>query len=123
MKIPTKRFDLTELGYEGFWIEAPRSVKEGWFNQLAKETRQTRNQRPEDRDPEVDRKSNLRVMELVTAWNLTDEEGEAMPLIRELATYEEKTAVLSEVPMDVILHVVKSVLGGDQAIPERTRDF
>jgi hypothetical protein len=117
MRIPVKRHELTSIGYEGYYVEAPRSVKEGWLADLQRDMRG----KDMKADPDLGRSQNMKVLELVTDWNLTDDDEHPLPLIRSLSSHEEKMAVMGEIPIEIVVHVVQSIVGG--GLPENVKDF
>lgn len=123
MKIPSQHIDLNELGYEGYWVEMPRSIKEGFLHDFQKVGRPVPGAAEgDDVDAEQTRASNIKILELVSSWNIDDEDGKVLPLISKCKTKVEKEKVVAELPVDVIVHIAQRVAGNVQ-IPERTKDF
>ena len=117
MKIPTTRVDLNDLGYEGYWVEMPRSIKEGQLREFAKVS-------PDgaENDEDTARAANIKILELVTAWNLDDDDGKVYPTLSKAKSKAEKERILSEMPIDVIVHLARRITAGIQ-IPEATQNF
>lgn len=113
MKIPVKRYDLAEIGYEGYWFEAPQAVTEGFLTDLQKI--------PDDDDRA--RKSNVKAFEQVTAWNLDDETGAVMPVFGQVKTYEKKVAYIVGLPVNVVLYIVGKCITVGNRVEEKTKDF
>lgn len=124
MKIPVQHIDLTELGYEGYWVEMPRSIKEGFLHEFSKLGRATNGTGDGDSDAESEqtRQSNIKILELVTAWNIDDEDGNVLPVLSKCKTKADKEKVVAELPVDVIVHIAQRIAGNVQ-VPEKTRDF
>lgn len=116
MKIPTKRYDLKELGYEGYWIDAPRTVREGFVHDMMATDEKAK-------VAEQSRDANLKLFELVSAWNLDDEEGGPLPLIREQKTRDKKSAVLAQIPLEVITWLARQVLESTKGVADDVKDF
>lgn len=121
MKIPTTHIDLAELpngGYPGYHIEMPRSVKEGYLHEFSKLSTVGA-----DGEASTDsRDTNIKIMELVTAWNLDDDEGKVFPLISKVKTKAERERIIAEIPVDIIVYVAQRITGS-LVIPEKTKDF
>lgn len=128
MKIPVQHIDLTELGYEGYWVEMPRSIREGFLHDFAKMGKATNGsangETSEEDDAEQTRETNIKMLELISAWNIdyADQEGVVMPLLSKCKTKAEKAKVIAELPVDVIVHVAQRIAGNVQ-VPEKTKDF
>lgn len=118
MKIPIDRIDLGTLGYSEYWLEVPRSVKEGFLHTFS----QSGAKADEDSTPESARETNIKIMELVLAWNIDDDNGKILPLISKCKTKAEKERVIAELPVDVIVHVAQRI-AGNVTIPEATKTF
>lgn len=116
VKIPTDRIDLGTLGYEGYWVEMPRSVKEGFLHEFSKVRTDG------EADSEQARETNIKILELITAWNIDDDEGKVFPVLSKAKTKAEKERIVSELPVDVIVHIAQRIAGNVQ-VPERTKDF
>lgn len=112
MKIPAKTIDLgKELGYDGYFVKMPKSVREGWihdFQELQKE------------DEGNTRLGNIRLLELVEEWNLDDETGSRLPLVREVEDNAAKGDILSQVPVDVLVLLANSLTNSVQG---NVKDF
>ena len=121
MKIPVEHVDLATLGYTDYWIEVPRSVKEGFLHELGKLGRGKADE-VDDPDSAVGRETNIKVMELVTGWNLDDDAGKILPLVSKCKTKAEKERVISEVPVDILLLVARRI-SGSVNVPEPVKDF
>jgi len=91
VKIPTRRIELSEIGYEGYWVDMPRSVKEGWINEFASRTRPSTNgNEPDDGESfQSARRANLMLLDMITAWNIDDDKGEVLPLTSTLSKESE----------------------------------
>lgn len=123
MKIPVQHIDLSELGYEGYWVEMPRSIKEGFLHEFSKLGRlATNGETDEEAESEQTRQSNIKILELVTAWNIDGDDEKVLPLVSKCKTKAEKEKVVAELPVDVIVHIAQRIAGNVQ-VPEKTRDF
>lgn len=121
MKIPVERVELgPALGYDGYWIELPRSVKEGFLHELGKLGRGKGD--PDDPESAVGRETNIKVVELISGWNLDDDAGKTLPLVSKCKTKAEKERVVAEIPVDILLLVARRISGSVQ-VPEATKDF
>lgn len=122
MKIRTDHIDLgKDLGYDDYWIEIPKSVKEGFLHEFSKVAAAAGN--TDEMDPEGSRATNIKIMEMVTSWNLTYGDGdEVMPVLSKATTDDEKVGIISEVPIDIIVFVA-SRIAGTVNVPEKTKDF
>ena len=120
MKIPTNHVALDDLGYEGYWVEMPRSLKEGQLQAFAKVSA------PKDGEEQDDsataRAANIKILELVTAWNLDDDAGKIYPVLSKVKTTAEKERIVSELPVDVIIHIAQ-MISGSIKVPEAVKDF
>jgi len=135
VKIPSETIQLSELGYtEGdYWVTLPKTITEGWLydfqvqreeEERAAEERKRAGQ-PLPSNAEQTRQSMLTMLELVSAWNLDDEDGKQMPLIRDLDARTqavERAAVIRELPLDVLLHLMNKITATDK-LKEMTKDF
>lgn len=120
MKIPVDRVDLGTLGYEGYWLEVPRSVKEGYLHEFAKTGPQSTADIADD--TESARATNIKIMSLITAWNIDDDDGKVLPVIGKCKTVKEQERVIAELPVDLIVHVAQRIVQGVQ-VPEAVKDF
>lgn len=116
MKIPTNHVDLAPLGYEGYWVELPRSLKEGQLQTFAKGSA------PDTDESAAARDANIKILELVTAWNLDDDNGKVFPLLSRTKTRAEKEKIVAELPVDIIIHIAQQATGSVK-IPEPVQDF
>lgn len=121
MKVPTDHVDLGEQGYPDYWIEIPRSVKEGYLHEFS---RVTAGSTGEDGEVDLDksRKTNIKIMELVTAWNIDDETGKVFPVLTKVKTDAERDRIIAEIPVDIIVYVANRI-AGNVNVPEKTKDF
>lgn len=117
MKIPTDRIDLGELGYKDYWIEMPRSVKEGFLHEIGKTTPSG-----DGNDGEAARRMNIKVLELITDWNIDDDEGKVFPVLSKVKTQTEKEKIVAELPVDIIVYCAQRI-AGNVKVPERVADF
>ena len=118
MRIPTDHIDLADLGYEGYWIEMPRSIKEGFLHDFANLS----NGNGEDADGSQARAANIKILELVTDWNIDDDDGKTLPLMKTLKDQKAKEKVVAELPVDLIVHIAQR-MAGTVNVPEKTKDF
>ena len=109
------------MGYEGYWIDMPKSVKEGFLHEFAKIGKAAAAAGPDD-DDDQSRASNIQILELISAWNIDDDAGKVLPLVSKCKTRKEKEAVVAELPVDVIVFVAQRI-AGNVTIPEKTKDF
>jgi hypothetical protein len=114
VKIPVKRYDLAEIGYEGYWFDAPQAVTEGFLNDLQKI--------PQD-DEDRARKSNIKAFEQVSEWNLDDMEGKPMPPFKTIKSYEAKVKLIVDMPVDVVLYIVNKTISLGNRLEDKTKDF
>jgi hypothetical protein len=119
MKIPSKRIELGELGYPGYYIEMPRSVKEGFIQSFAATA--AKSDQSDEAKAAAGREANVKILELVTDWNLDDDQGNPLPLFRTLDSYEQKVAILAEMPVDILVHLAQNLTGA--SVPEPVKDF
>jgi len=133
VKIATDHVLLDEIGYEGYWVDMPKSVKEGWLYDFQTRTGgvnpdsngETKLQTDEERRATADanRESFTGLLELITAWNLDDEDGNVMPLLSTVKNDKKKrNAVISELPIDVIIFLSDRLTKGLK-VGEKTEDF
>ena len=118
MKIPIDRVDLGELGYEGYWVEVPRSVREGQLHEFANLSIDSSDEKAADSA----RSANIKILELVTDWNIDDQNGKVMPVPIKAKTRAEKERIVSEIPVDVLIFITRRVTEGI-SVPEGTKDF
>lgn len=132
MKIPVKTIRLQELDseYGQYEMTLPRSVKEKWVRKFQAWSREGQN------DPDIGAAANIEMMSLVESWNLDDDSGKVLPLIKDVpdkigkdgckedrhAEDCPKLAVLGELPIEVIVFVAQKVAGGGN-VAEKTEDF
>lgn len=125
MKIPVDHIDLGELGYEGYFIEIPRSVKEGYLHDFAKLSipkPKVNGEAAEEVDNEISRDTNIKIMELVTAWNIDDDAGKVLPVLSKVKAKADREKVIAEIPVDIIVFVAQRI-AGTVNVPEKTKDF
>jgi hypothetical protein len=117
VRIPVKHVDLSKVGYEGYWIEIPRSITEGWLYEMNTVATSDR--------PDIDkiRDSNLMVLETVTAWNLDDDNNRELPLVKLVKGRDKKIEVLSQIPLEVLTHVSGELTGQVSQVSEEVKDF
>lgn len=143
MKIPTRHLDLKDVGYEGYWVEAPRSVPRSFLDEMSSyqvQNRQGRAMTPEETDRA--RHGELLMLERVTGWNLDDDEGATLPLPRSIKAdqftddpddqadgktaaqkaFAAKMKIVGYVPVEVIAYVSRKITMGD-AMNEQTAGF
>lgn len=127
MKIPQNHIDLEkDLQYPGYWLEVPRSVTEGWIydfqkQQAAEKAAALKNGKDPDQ-AEATRESMLVMLDLVTDWNLDDDAGTKLPLTSKTKGPKERAAIISQIPLDILLHVTKQVTGG-LGVDDITKDL
>ena len=121
MRIPVDHIDLAEHGYPDYWIEMPRAVKEGYLHEFSKLSLPSVDG---DASAESDqsRATNIKIMELVTAWNIDDDEGKVLPILSKAKNIAERERIIAEIPVDIIVYVAQRI-AGNVAIPEKTKDF
>lgn len=117
VKIPTEHVDLATLGYEGYWVEMPRTVKEGFLHDLA-----AKGPKVDEEDADTGRDANIKMLSLVTAWNLDDDDGKIFPVLSKVKSRTEQEKIVGELPVDIIIHLAQKI-SGSVAIPEKTKDF
>jgi hypothetical protein len=124
VKIPTDHIDLTALGYEGYWVEMPRSVKEGFLHELARNRKPSKNgETPsDDADSTEARDANIKILSLITAWNIDDDDGKIYPVLSKAKNRTEQEKIVSELPVDIIVHLAQRISGSVQ-VPEKVKDF
>lgn len=123
MRIPTEHIDLKDLGYEGYWIEMPRSIKEGFLHEFSKlTTRVPQDDEVTEGSLDSSRLTNAKLLELVTAWNIDDEAGKVLPLMSKTKNKADRDRILAEIPVDVLVHLANRMTG-NITVPERTKDF
>jgi hypothetical protein len=121
VKIPTTHIDLKDIGYEGYWVEMPRSIKEGFLHEFSKlSSKKVDEDSPEALDQS--RVTNAKLLELVTAWNIDDDSGKVLPLMSKTKDKATRDRIVSELPVDVIVHLAQRMTGSVQ-VPEKTQDF
>jgi hypothetical protein len=134
MKIPAKTVKLDKLGYDDYWVKVPRAIKEGFANRITYLAGLTDQPSTNGTGPTTNRQVNMLILDLVQDWNLTGDEDSPwpdtiMPLPRTLSDErpepgEEspKEQVVSEIPVDIIAHIVTTVTG-QRGVDEETKDF
>ena len=135
MRIPTKTVKLDKLGYDDYWVKVPRTIKEGFANRISQLAAMTDEPSTNGAGPgpTTNRQVNMLILDLVEDWNLTGDEtsnwpDEVMPVPRSLSAdrvdgeESPKEAVVREIPVDIIAHIVTSVTG-QRGVDEPTKDF
>lgn len=120
MKIPSQHIDLGPVGYDGYWVEMPRSVKEGFLHEFAKLGSQVADDDPEAFDKS--RLTNIKLLELITAWNIDDEGGKVYPVMSQIKSKTEREKVIADLPIDLIVFLANRV-SGNVNVPEAVKDF
>jgi len=139
MKIPTTHIDLEKHGYPGYWIDVPKSMTEGWlYDWQAQQDAEDEAERKRKTEAEaageefiprpqhiVNRESMLKLLELVTAWNIDDDAGNVLPLIKNLKKDDDKAKVIRELPLDVFLRIRDAIVPeeNNEVVPQATQDF
>jgi len=126
MRIPTTRLAFDDIGYEGYFVILPRSVKEGFVYDLG----QLAAPKPIGDDEaakavaaaEQGRDVNIRFLELITEWNLDDDAGKILPLVRDCKTRDKKSDVVKEVPVEIIRAIAER-LTATASVSERVKGF
>lgn len=118
MKIPTDRIDLGELGYKDYWVEMPRSMKQGYLQEFAA----IGSNGTDENDAEVALATNVKMLELISAWNIDDDNGKVLPLPSKLRSKAEKEKVVAELPVDVLVHIAQR-MAGTVKVSDQTKDF
>lgn len=132
MRTPTRRIDLGTIGYDGFYVVVPQSVKEGFIYDVTKLARDVPDDASETEKAAIQAESNrdvsIRFLELVSEWNLTDESDAPLPLVREqkgkteAATRDAKVAIVKEVEVDILAAISEGVSGKNK-VSERVKAF
>lgn len=127
MKIPSEHIDLKDIGYPDYWVEMPRSVKEGFLHEFAKMGSKVKVNGEESDEQTAEsldqsRQTNVKLLELVTAWNLDDDEGNVFPLMSKVKGKAERDKIVAELPIDIIVFLANRV-AGNVNVPEKTKDF
>jgi len=126
MRIPTTRFDFADIGYEGYFVVMPRSVKEGFVYDLgliaAPKTELTDLGAQALSEAERGRDVNIKFLELITEWNLDDEDGKILPLVKTCKDRKAKTEVVKEVPVEII-RVIAERLTATNKVSDRVQGF
>lgn len=132
MKIPPVRMELGDLGYTGYFVTVPRSVKEGFVHELSGiGTEPVDGETPQqkrERDSETARDVNIKLLSLVTEWNIDDDEGQPLPLVKDITDKDPKArrakqiAVVAEVPVEIIKAISEKVTATAR-VSERVQDF
>jgi len=128
MRIPTTKLDLSGIGYEGYFVVMPRSVKEGFVYQLgqmanpvdAADTDEAKAKAAAESGRDV----NIKFLELITEWNLDDDSGKPLPLVSSVKTREKKAEIVAEVPVEVIRAIAERLTATATATTtERVKGF
>lgn len=127
MRIPTTKIDFKALGYDDYFVIVPRSVKEGFVNEI---TRLGGIEKDADGEEQADgsRRVNIKVLSLVQEWNLDDDKGVVLPLISAVKgktaqdTFEKQGEITAEVPIEIIKAIIEKVTAAVRT-NERTKDF
>lgn len=124
MKIPQIKVPLDDLGYAGYFVTVPRSVKEGFVYDLQKGmgTNGTAKVDEGTQAAEDMRHSSLKILALVSEWNLDDDEGKVLPLLSTLKKDEDKVKVVAEIPIEIIKTITEKVTASSR-VAERVKDF
>ena len=118
MKVPVRKVSLKDLDeeYGEYYVLLPRSLPEGWYHQIAERNLEAERigqkylAESDDEKKEALRKeeavyrreSNAMVLDVVTEWNLDDDDGNVLPVPRSVRDPKKKVAVLSSLPTEVI---------------------
>lgn len=116
MRIPIKRVELKDIGYPDYFVDVPRSVTEGWLYAMNLISNS------EKTDIDKVRDSNLLLLDTITAWNLDGDDNEVFPLPSTVKAADEKTAILSQIPLDILQHIATSIAITPN-VPEPVKDF
>lgn len=111
----------TEAG-EDIFIEFPIGVLEGFIQEVNTMRATTRDLATEEEKVVQARKANLRFLDLVTDWNVTDDAGKPLPLPKTLKKEDARLAVLAQLPTELISFTIDSILNKG-AVEEKTQDF
>ncbi len=138
MKIPVDHIVLEQFGYTNqagdlLYVDLPRGLREGAVNEFAKTTVGS--------DP-GGRRTNIRVLTFIKAWNFDDDEGVLLPLMSTLkvegfesdpdGTPNRKTAeaklfdaqvgLLEQIPIEIIPWIADRLVN-KRPVTERTEAF
>lgn len=133
MKTPVDHIDFGERGYkteagDAIYIDFPKSLTEGAIEKF--QTLQA-SEPPADDAPQkelddwariANRRANCFLFDLVVGWNVDDDAGVTRPLMKTIVADEERFALLSLMPLDFILKLVRKVTASTE-VPEATADF
>ena len=126
MRIPTTKLDFSDIGYEGYFAVLPRSVKEGFvydLGQLAAPKVVAEDEGAQAKaEAERGRDVNIKFLELITEWNLDDEAGKILPLVKACKDRKAKAAVVAEVPVEIIRTIAERLTATNK-VEERVKGF
>lgn len=133
MRIPVVTLKFDEYGYEGYFAEVPRSVKEGFVHELSNlgtdEPEGETNTQRQKRQADQGRAVNIKLLGLVRSWNLDDDDGNPLPLVSSFESEKDKKkrlelqgAVVAEVPVEIILAISEKVTQTAR-VSDRVKDF
>jgi hypothetical protein len=126
MRIPTTRLDFSDIGYDGYWVVLPRSVKEGFVYDLGQIAAPKAVGEDDGAkalaEAERGRDVNIKFLELVSDWNLDGDDGKVLPLPRSLKDRKAKAAVVAEVPVEIIRAIAER-LTATTKVGERVEGF
>jgi len=126
MRIPTTKLTFDDIGYDGYYVVLPRSVREGFVYDLGKmaglkvvaENEEAQAAAEAERGRDV----NIKFLELVTEWNLDDEDGKPLPLVRQCKDRKAKAEVVKEVPVEIIRAIAEK-LTATAKVSEKVQGF
>jgi len=126
MRIPTTRFDFADIGYDGYYVVMPRSVKEGFVYDIGLiaapgETNEDAGKQAKA-EAERGRDVNIKFLELVTEWNLDDDDGKVLPLVKSCKDRKAQVEVVKEVPVEIIRSIAER-LTATAKVTERVQGF
>lgn len=125
MKFRTTRIDLTEkfgiTTNDGStaWVDVPGGVTEGFLNAM----QQVRglDASGAQKDPQG-RLGNLLVLEQVIAWNIDDDKGKVLPLVKAVADPDKRLAVLGQLPVELFSELASTMIGRP-SLSKEAEDF
>jgi hypothetical protein len=122
---------VTEAG-EAIVIKVPRSIRSGTIEAINRLNREVATKRETDQDADDALLHDLSelVLDLVVEWNMDDQEGKPLPLLRSLpqaapgaiavpgksqpARNPERDRVIAEVPLEITMRIVDEVTTMDR---------
>ena len=126
MRIPTTKLTFDDIGYEGYWVVLPRSVKEGFVYDLGQIAAPKMVGKDDAEkavaEAERGRDVNIKFLELVTEWNIDDDAGKILPVPRTLKDRKAKAAVVAEVPVEIIRAIAEKLTATGK-VAERVEGF